>query len=254
MKNKCLRILFILIVIIAMCVLNPKKANADDSVFSSDITYEWEFFPEAEGMVYGIYTPSTSEDYEALPLIIWLHGSGASVPTEELLKTPGIIKAMQNKEEYEKYSAYILCPRMKTGNGHWDDDIEGFKTMLESVIDTYNIDTDNIIICGESRGGTGALRLAYLLPEYFKKCVAFSPFYLGPFNESMDTLCCYSAYDSSTGQGDLAGRSDYVNAERAAFGRDRVFEIWGTSHGSVGSRVIEYDGWLAEQGYGEARK
>lgn len=234
MKKKSIMLLFIISAIILINLLNPKNVKANDEIFSDDITYEWEYFADGPGMPYGIFTPSTADEYEGLPMIVWLHGGGGSAPSENDLKEEqGIIKAM-GKGNLENFSAYILIPHMLEYNGYWTD-TTAFQTLLDYVIQQYSIDADNIILCGESRGGTGALYMANALPEYFRKCAAFSAFYKGPFNTSMDTLCFYSWY------ADDAGKPEYVNPLKSAFGTNRVFSD-GSGHGSVGASFCGDDG------------
>ena len=74
--------------------------------------------------------------------------------------------------------------------------------------------------------------MAKNIPQYFTKCVAFSAFYSGPFNTSMDTLCFYS-YTADDASG-------YASYWKNAFGEDRVFSL-GCGHGSVGRMALIQD-------------
>lgn len=243
MKKKIIVTLFIIIAIISLNIIfekNVQAANDENAFFSDDITFEWEYFTEGEMMAYGLFSPSNAEEYESLPMIVWLHGSGESAAYEAVLRNFGLTKAIQ-KWDLENFSAYVLCPHLCDWNGYWDDHTDELETLLDYIIEEYNIDTENIVICGESRGGTGALYMANALSEYFSKCAAFSAFYSGPFNTSMDTLCFYSWFaDEASGYG------GYL---KSAFGEERVFET-GVGHGSVGYTFFCSDGGkLAESRY-----
>ena len=207
---------------------NKKSAN---KIFSKDITYEWEYYEDGDVMTHGIYIPSNADEFQSVPLILYLHGSGGTGPTENSLKNtslPGVWNSSNWKNSgLENFCAYVLCPNLCTGNGSWTTSTSknNVKKLLDQVIKKYNIDKDNIIITGESRGGTGALGLANSMSQYFSKCVAFSAFSSGPFNTSMDTLCFYSWYADDA--------SKYAGYWKSAFGDSKVFSL-GCGHGSVG--------------------
>lgn len=80
MKKKVIITLFI---IIAIIILMPKTVNAVNTseFFSEDITFNLTKRPDpnetSKGRLpYGLYTPSTATENEAIPLIVWLGGSG----------------------------------------------------------------------------------------------------------------------------------------------------------------------------------
>lgn len=237
MKKKIITTIFILIAIILLNILIPKNVQAakkEDSFFSDDITYDWIFEEEGDVMAYGLFIPSTAEDFEMLPMIVHLHGWAGVTPSEDGLRTTGLPGCLETWE-LENFSAYVLCPCLDGYDGSWRASgvPEMLKSLLDKIIGQYNIDAENIVISGESRGGTGALYIADYMPEYFSKCVVFSPFYTGPFNTSMDTLCFYSWYADDA--------SKYARYLVSAFGADRVFTC-GSGHGSVGHSFMYNDG------------
>lgn len=251
MKKKICIIGFLSVIIIQLIIfeLNEitsisgkiEKQKTSNTVFSNEITYEWKYYDGGDVMTHGIYIPSNANEFESVPLIVHLHGSSAVAPNEEDVKSthfPGVWEWDKWKETgLEKFTAYVLCPNLGIPNGSWTtaNSIDKVKKLLDNVINKYNIDKDNVIITGESRGGTGALSYASSMPEYFCKCVAFSAFYLGPFNTEMDTLCFY-------GDGEYSAYNyNYPTYWRNAFGKEKVFSIW-TSHGSVGRISLIEDG------------
>lgn len=236
MKKKIIITIFIIIAIILLNILIPKSVQAakkEVSFFSDDITYDWIFEEEGDVMAYGLFIPSTAEDYEMLPMIVHLHGWDGVTPSENGLRTTGLPGCLETGK-LENFSAYVLCPRLDRMDGSWRASgvPEMLKSLLNQIIEQYNIDAENIVISGESRGGTGALYMANYLSDYFSKCVVFSPFYTGPFNTSMDTICYYSWIADDASQ--------YAHYLVSAFGQDKVF-TYGCGHGGVGVSAMKDD-------------
>lgn len=212
-----------------------EKQKSKNTIFDDSITYKWEYHEEESLMAYGLYTPSNANELESVPMILYLHGSGETAVSEDSLKSTGL-PGVWDWEQWnlENFSAYVLCPHLRDWNGSWQTGqaVSDVTELLEEIIAKYNIDTENIVICGESRGGTGALYMANIISKYFSKCVAFSAFYNGPFNTSMDTLCFYSYVADDA--------SEYAGSWKSAFGEDKVFSL-GCGHGSVGRVSLNSD-------------
>ena len=58
--------------------INNTTTNSNTSFYSDDITWTWSYEEPAGYMPYGLCTPSTADELEALPVILWLHGSGGA--------------------------------------------------------------------------------------------------------------------------------------------------------------------------------
>lgn len=214
---------------------NIEKQKADNSIFNDNITYKWEYHKKGDLMAYGLYTPSNAKDYEKIPMILYLHGSGETATSEAALRSTGLPGVWNyDKWKLKNFCAYVLCPHLGDADGAWNNStsLNNVTKLLDKIIATYNVDRDNIIVVGESRGGTGALYMAKNKANYFAKCVAFSAFYSGPFNTTMDTLCFYS-YTADDASG-------YASYWKSAFGEDRVFSL-GCGHGSVGRLSLIVD-------------
>lgn len=239
MKKKSI-ITFLIISVILLNFLIPKTIYAaapkEESFFSDEITWEWEYFSEDETdtMAYGIYIPSNAEKFVEIPMIVHLHGWNGMAPDEKGIRYTGLPGVLE-KWELENFSAYVVCPRNPRSDGSWTvtESVNKIRDLIDSITEEYNVDPDNIVIAGESRGATGALGLAYQLPDYFSKCVSFSGYYNGPFNTSIDTVCFYSWIADEDSK-------KYAPYWRAAFGAENVFE-YGGGHGSVGYEAATDD-------------
>ena len=250
MKKKITIISLILIISIQLITLNIKEIDsthgiienktAADIIFSTDITYEWEWNKKSDKMMaYGLWTPSNASDFQSVPLIVYLHGHDGTVRGEKTLKKENISgiwdKTAWKDKELESFCAYILVPSEGTVDGNWmdGDSLNGMKDLVNKIISEYNIDTENIIICGHSRGGTGALRYAVKMSSYFSKCMVASPFYNTPFNKEMDTYCFFSNYEDD---------SYYYERCKKAFGSSRAKMVAASHGGSFLYSMIMDDG------------
>ena len=243
MKKKITIIAFIIMVIIQLITLDIKEIDsingkienkkAENTSFSKDITYKWEWHAKSDNLMgYGLWTPSNAKDFQSVPLILYLHGWDGTVKTDAVLKGE-CISGIWNKSAwknagFENFCAYVLAPSEGTTSGDWKDSTStnAVKKLLDTIISKYNIDKKNVIVCGHSKGGTGALYYASALSQYFSKCMAASPFHAGPFNKSMDTYTFFSwtaddAYPT------------YYNYCKNAFGEARTRKDTGGGHGST---------------------
>ena len=249
MKRKIITSIFIIIEIFLFSLLISKPVKAaENGFFSEDITYDWRYeTTTSELMGYGLFIPSTAQKTKNLPMIVSIHSYGGWAAGEEALYSAGLPGAIK-KWDLKNFSAYILIPFLESYNDSWrtTDSVNKLQNLLDTIIDEYDIDPENIVICGESRGGTGALHMANYLPDYFSKCAVFSAYYSGPFKSSMPTLCFYSSYADSAGE--------YVRYLKAAYGAENVFANT-SGHGSVGYTFLcEDGGQLSSRGIGVARK
>ena len=104
--------------------------------------------------------------------------------------------------------------------------------MLDKFIAEYNVDIENIVLMGNSRGGTGAMYIGNYLANYFSKCVVFSGFSTDTY-PTIPTICFVGTSDQ---QGCIDAAKKYANV----LGESNVFWV-GTSHGSVHHSAIFKD-------------
>ena len=242
MKRKIIIALFIVVAIIIMSMIIPKITYAA-SFYDSNITWSWEYRNDGEYskngrmMAYGLCTPSTAGSSGSLPMIVWLCGSGETAVSEHALKSsglPGAVLDDWDAKGYEGFSAYILCPQLQESNGYWQEEnnVNKLKALLDDIIARYNIDTSNIVLMGNSRGGTGAMYIGNYLAEYFTKCVVCSGFSVTVY-PTIETICYVGTSD----------QQDCINAAHTyenVLGEDKVFWV-GTDHGSVPHSAIFKD-------------
>lgn len=253
MKKKII-ITLLIIAIILLNILIPQNVQAakeELSIYSDDITYEYISEEEGELMGFGLFIPSNADKFEKIPMIVHLHGWDAFGETPEGLQWshfPSLLNGRLLELNEQNFSAYVLCPCLNTPDGYWHNAVDEVRDLVDAVIEEYNVDTENIVIAGESRGGTGALDLANSMSDYFSKCVAISAFgtHTG-YNTSKDTLCFYTSFAPAKGEREAA------STLRSVFGEERVIDI-AMGHGAVGYYAFGDDSdYLAQYGIGEER-
>lgn len=237
MKNRIITILLVLMGIILLSLLSPKVVKAGD-FYGADITWEWEYHESGAPMAYGLCVPSNEDLVDKLPVIVWLHGSGETAVSSGALKGNGLPDEILDRWDsygYDGFGAYVLCPHLQESNGYWntDENVSRLKGLLDYFISKYNVDTENIVLMGNSRGGTGAMYIGNYLADYFSKCVVCSGYSTDVYPK-IPTIC-------------FVGTSDDPKCVSAAktyasrLGEDNIYWV-GTSHGSVPHSALAKDG------------
>lgn len=115
---------------------------------------------------YNLFVPTAHAEGEALPLVVALHGYGATWETW--------FEALDVEEWAEEEGYYVLTPE---GRGNWfylgkgEDDL--FDSM-EDVKKLVNVDEDRMYLIGHSMGGWGTWHTACAHPDVFAAIVAMS--------------------------------------------------------------------------------
>lgn len=126
-------------------------------------------------LTYADYKPA--KDKQKNPLIIWLHGMGEG-GTDPTIAISGNKAANFASEEVQSYfnGAYVLAPQTPTywmdGNTGFGDGTSEYEDALMSLIKDYvaknkDIDTDRILIGGDSNGGYMTMLMIRDNPDYF---------------------------------------------------------------------------------------
>lgn len=146
-------------------------------VFGEEITFACEYVSSEDIMPYALFTPSTAEETDAVPLIVWLHGRGECGATENWFMHTGLPQVL-SEWELDGFNAYVICPQLsgQWNMGYWDNSrtAADLKNLLDRFVAEHNVDTERIILCGFSAGGVGAMYMAIQMPDYFSKLVVMS--------------------------------------------------------------------------------
>ena len=123
---------------------------------------------EATALKYILTLPTDFSKEEKLPLIIFLHGAGERGEDVQRLKAYAIPKLYCNDCDYNGTRVITLsplCPDLIT----WYDLKKEVFSLIESVCSEYNVDRENISLCGISMGGFGTWEIAMTRPDMFSK-------------------------------------------------------------------------------------
>lgn len=210
-------------------------------LFSEDITFERELIISDDYMPYVLYTPSCADDYDEIPLIVWLHGSGEKGVGEYTFRNRGLPAVMENWS-LEGFNAYVLCPQLygSFNTGSWNNPTSmGYlKDLIDIFISEHNVNPDKVFVSGHSLGGQGCLYMAHELPEYFAACVSLSPY--NPSVEMTEVEIPTIVYVGSTGAGEDGTSYRYALQLQDILGEDSV-TVLPTYHGGVPSATFNLD-------------
>ena len=111
-------------------------------------------------MNYKIYYP---DNYQNLPLMIYLHGAGERGTKIDHIDRHAIPK---NIKEGCEYNAVILCPQCPA-HLVWNNIVEDVKKLIDQVVERFEIQKDRICITGSSMGGFGTFEMGLTYSNFF---------------------------------------------------------------------------------------
>ncbi len=104
-----------------------------------------------------------SENGEAWPLVLFLHGAGERGSDLERVKLHGPPKLIAAGQSIPAIVVSPQCPQ----DQWWNAYAETLLALLDEVTATYNVDADRVYITGLSMGGFGTWDLASREPDRF---------------------------------------------------------------------------------------
>jgi predicted esterase len=122
-----------------------------------------------------------SEDGDPWPMILFLHGGGERGEDLNKMKVHGPPK---RAAEDSSFPFVVLSPQCDF-HARWTQHIFGLRSLLDEVIEKYNVDRDRLYCTGLSLGGYGTWNLAMAYPEYF---AAIAPMASGGMNDEASRL------------------------------------------------------------------
>jgi predicted peptidase len=117
---------------------------------------------------YLLYLPAGyGEERQAWPLMMFLHGAGERGSDLNKVKVHGPPKLVAAGKDLP---FVIVSPRCPEGDW-WTDKTEVLITLLDDVVERYDVDAERIYLTGLSMGGYGTWALAAAYPERFAAIV-----------------------------------------------------------------------------------
>ena len=216
--------------------LSNRYAEKQDALKTIDFIDNCEFkysFCSGNSMTYYLFHHSEIEEYDNVPLIIWLHGSGERSVNEKTYLQRGWIPLLFDWD-FDMPNAYILCPQITNTSDYsrWNcqSAAQDISLLISNFSETHSIDLNRIYILGHSLGGQGSLYLATELEEVFAACVTLSPY--NPGVDYTQTLVPISSYVGTTAKGEDGNSVSFANQLTKFIGVDNTHIIQ-TNHGQL---------------------
>lgn len=121
--------------------------------------------------LYYLYVPENVKKYEKMPLIVFLHGSDERGKNLRLLENYGFAKYIKNGK---KYNAFILIPQLPSA-GTWRSGFDKLISLIDTVKQQYNIDSNRISVSGFSLGAGDIANGMEKYNNYFSSAVLIAP-------------------------------------------------------------------------------
>ena len=159
MKNKILKISFIVLLLNTVAICYAQKMPDTYSEYTSG------------KLEYGLFVPENYDPSKSYPLVMFLHGMG---------NNQTVYLDFYNKDIQQKNPCFVYTPKTPTDWGDWSGwswDGSGFSSLsipmqtavhvLDSLISKYSIDTNRLYVYGISMGGEGVFDLLHKMPHKF---------------------------------------------------------------------------------------
>lgn len=125
----------------------------------------------------------------AMPLILYLHGSGLRGDDLDKLRIGELTAILQYEADFP---FLVVAPQLSSDdeNRSWSrNDMPGrLFRLLDEVRELYSVDPKRIYLTGSSLGGGGAWEIGLAYPDYFAALVPVMGFYGFPF-EVPENIC-----------------------------------------------------------------
>ena len=190
---------------------------------------------------YALYAPEEAAD--AMPLIVFLHGSHGRGDSIEQAVDHGFPRFLV-RGELGSVPAWVLIPQLPAEADGWESFNDQVMALIASVCGEYHIDTAKISLTGHSMGGIGCWRLAIRNPDTFSCIVPIS----GKLSASEEELRVLAgiptrAYIGDADISELFRRENIGNMEALTAGNpDFVFTVVDhADHSQVSKKVYTAD-------------
>jgi len=117
-----------------------------------------------ESLQYYLYLPEgyASSSPKSFGILLFLHGGGESGAALEEVKKNGPPKLLV---EGKQFPFLVLAPQNPYAKKWWN--VHAVNQLLDSIVETYEVDPNRIYLTGLSRGGSAAWDMAVQYPEKF---------------------------------------------------------------------------------------
>jgi predicted peptidase len=164
------------------------------------------------------YIVAHPENYEGLPLLVYLHGAGERGRQIDHLYRHGVARMVK---EGHDIPAVVLCPQCPAFF-IWNNMVKEVKALIDKVAKEYKVNPDRIVLTGSSMGGYGTWFTAMARPDLF---AAIAPVCGGgmAWNAGVLTMPVWTCHGAKDGTVSINQTEEMVAALRT-LGRDVTYE------------------------------
>jgi len=123
----------------------------------------------SDGRKYVVYVPKEYDGSKAMPVILFLHGSGER--GDDGLQSAQIGLGAAIEANPDRFHALVVLPQATKTWASDSDDSRAALAALDEVIAAYKVDPNRQILTGLSMGGSGAFSIAAAYPDRFAAVV-----------------------------------------------------------------------------------
>ena len=214
--------------------------------FSCDVSYDFEYIANGEVIPHVFIEPSTAQDYEKIPLVVWLHGSGEKNRDAVELEWSGLSKAMIAWDfmHLEGMNAYIVAPHLVQGDfwtPYWcsEESAQYITDLIDYYVKYYNVDPNQVVLSGHSLGGQGVAYLTQVLPDTFCAAAPLSVYHpcIKLTNKDVPVWC----FQGNPSHGEDSTSHNYAYGDFANFYGQDVITMLNVGHGGLPMAVFSMD-------------
>ncbi|OWK41602.1 prolyl oligopeptidase family serine peptidase [Fimbriiglobus ruber] len=181
---------------------------------------------------YVVYVPKAYDGTTALPVILFLHGSGETKGGAKMPFDQGLMNKHYQKQE-EKFPAIVVVPQSEKRTWKADSaDAKRALAMLDATTKEYKTDPARVYLTGLSMGGYGTWSLAVAHPE---KWAAIVPVCGGgdpKAAEKIKDIPCWCFHGDKDDAVKVEKSREMIEALKKAGGDPKYTEYAGVGHNS----------------------
>jgi predicted peptidase len=173
------QLMIVVALAVALVSVSPGSFADDDAILDGFVAREYQSGAGVK-LPYRLYVPAFAKHGQALPLILYLHGSGGAGTDNRKQISGGNAVGTHvwiEAELQERHPAFVLAPQIpETSRWHSSNDeplphVAALLGLLDKLRSELRVDTRRIYVVGQSLGGFGAWDLIARYPDLFAAAV-----------------------------------------------------------------------------------
>jgi predicted peptidase len=167
---------------------NAGPASATQTLDKNDPAFFKKMYADKKGyqMPYRVYVPANYDANKKYPLIFFFHGgSGRGFNNEQQIMHENVqgTHVWTLPANQAQFPAFVLAPQCSIKDNWGDPDMNDVNPRMQMALDIlaavekdYSIDTDRIVLVGQSMGGLGVWALLQNMPDKWAAAVVLESY------------------------------------------------------------------------------